>query len=901
MIDILGVNSVSIPEDVPVRRTPPRSPFLRYSDYLEKFDDRTLFFDVFLCPNRGNTVVAIGPKLRNLWTDLQPKFFDPRNNTELQVKIDRLISVDIITINCETPLPYLILETSFFEAKIHVSPSKSESFNQKNCAITLQKDNDPIWIKDWIQFYSSEHGADTFIIYDNNSERYSPDNLGQLLSEHLPDGCHVSIMSWPFKYGPNDHRRPHTIWLADSDYCQRGMLEHARRRFLTDAAGVISVDIDELIFRENRMTLYDALKISKTGYIEVPGVMIEANTASPSETVRHKNYFKIGSSETVESSPAKWAAVPSKLSPTVQWSQHSVVGANICPQSSNFCFGHFRAINTNWDLHSPNTLSISRTGLDPDKQTVDLIPLKQALSRAFGAETDEREIDFANRTKALCKEVRKQKFSVPEISDDKDGSSLDWKYNFHRSVIAPIYGSGFQEALDFAKAGMQIDPHNFYLISVYCRHLEEDENFEDLYAYLKTIDFASIKRFRTTILSIYAHAALQTQRFSEAIVILDECFSLGAWHPGYHCLAAQALERAGQVSRAEEELRRAVSKATSSRFAAETIALQAELLDQTGMNRLPNTHCAEGYSAFRVQLAHTVFLLHQNRAEDAVASSRDLIELDPVNGRAWFHASRCWKLSADLEKEKECLDCAITTMEKKYQYGPDFTLGEVERNYWQISRARELVLIYIRAGLHAKALEAFSRYLQKGSFDTDTVFNLLRDFWRHDFSDPVLDLAFSKLQKKPEGIQNFGDLSVSYHLEQGNLRSAAEAAKMTSQTNQLWALGKLFSKLMKESDFSSAVQVAEKISDIDPENVNSIVRLSSAHIKQGNFSVSLRHAKEAVRRYPTDVRGHIFRANSLIGERNFPEAKASIDESLQIHPQDVTLLRLQERIRKRIG
>ena len=104
------------------------------------------------------------------------------------------------------------------------------------------------------KFYSKFHAANAFLIFDNGSGRYSFQDL--LNSIELPKNVDIlGVVNWPFKFGPQAVDHPY--W--DSDFCQYGALETARRRFLAKSRAVLSVDIDELVINElDSETIFDA-------------------------------------------------------------------------------------------------------------------------------------------------------------------------------------------------------------------------------------------------------------------------------------------------------------------------------------------------------------------------------------------------------------------------------------------------------------------------------------------------------------------------------------------------------------------------------------------------------------------------------------------------------------------
>src|SRR5262249_24401538 len=136
----------------------------------------------------------------------------------------------------------LALDTSIGRFDISPTPSMSPLFKDKRVLFTLSKNNKIEWIADWIRYNRDIHGANAVLIYDNASTIYSPTELMERLRP-MPGMNETCVVSWPFKYGPLGLGLLH-YW--DSNFCQYGMLEHARWMFLQQARSALNSDIDEL-------------------------------------------------------------------------------------------------------------------------------------------------------------------------------------------------------------------------------------------------------------------------------------------------------------------------------------------------------------------------------------------------------------------------------------------------------------------------------------------------------------------------------------------------------------------------------------------------------------------------------------------------------------------------------
>jgi hypothetical protein len=165
---------------------------------------------------------------------------------------------------------------------------------------------------------------------------------------------------WPFKYGPQGHNAK-LYW--DSDYCQHGSFEHARRKYLQNAKSVINADIDELVLSHSGESVCAAAERSWTGIVRYYGRWIvggsETATTEPVPRNRHKEFETVLKPDTrkklgiltVDANRclAKWTVVPRRCPDWSQWRPHVINGwppARLWTTSFNY--RHFRELSNGW-------------------------------------------------------------------------------------------------------------------------------------------------------------------------------------------------------------------------------------------------------------------------------------------------------------------------------------------------------------------------------------------------------------------------------------------------------------------------------------------------------------------------------------------------------------------------
>lgn len=352
---IVRTSPLLVPETSDLRRDPPRPVELRPANYMEKFDGTTVAYDVF---KRGDDVWLVGPPLRNFRAPLLESL-ETHPDQHLKVScVDLNRAYEAIATGGPEDREYIDAVFGGFEARAQINRSELGLFADCNVLVTLSKDNKLNWITDWARFYAQNHGVNAVLFYDNASSRYDAQAI--LGSLDLPELDVVVVVEWPFKYGPQGGRwEDGTDYPWDSDFCQSGVLTHARRRFLERARYVVNHDIDELAITRSGCSLFDHVDSSPNGYIVYSGQWIETVSASVRDAGADRTfadfcYFRPSRARTT----TKWAIDPTRASGAEQWRAHWVAGINENVESS-VMHRHFAGITTGWkydrqdDYYSP--------------------------------------------------------------------------------------------------------------------------------------------------------------------------------------------------------------------------------------------------------------------------------------------------------------------------------------------------------------------------------------------------------------------------------------------------------------------------------------------------------------------------------------------------------------------
>jgi hypothetical protein len=340
-----------------IRRETVRPVEHRGDDFDARFDADTLFFDAF--PGVDGRIVLLGPPFLNLLPALKTMTLTAQpSGVPCRFEIRELDRHGQIHVSAPDGTRSLTLAASFGTVDIAISPSELDLFASRRVLFTLSRNNHLSWVKDWIRFARDIHRADAVLFYDNNSTHYTTANLADAIGSL--DGIAVArVVNWPFRYGPQglDAWR---FW--DSDYCQHGAWEHARRRFLGAARSAQNADVDELVVPLDGRTVFEAAENDHFGIARYCGRWVTGISDRPAAERgerRHTDYHVVTRERMIrkygvlqvdaERSAQKWTIVPSRCPDGSQWRAHSIAGWLPARRTSTaFSYRHFREINDSW-------------------------------------------------------------------------------------------------------------------------------------------------------------------------------------------------------------------------------------------------------------------------------------------------------------------------------------------------------------------------------------------------------------------------------------------------------------------------------------------------------------------------------------------------------------------------
>lgn len=339
---------IQLPTDSKLARDRITPAEARTSDYDEKYDFHTFCYDAF---DVEGAAALVGPPLLNLEPVANINYDRIARNALLH--IDRRRKVDVIHAEGWSAGRTFTVDLGGLAFNRTVGRNHRKAFAGRKVILTMFKFEPLVWLREWIEFNVRYHGADAALIYCNDLPHLTPQQVIDGLSD-IDGLTTLCVVDFPFPYGPD-----RGLW--DANFCQFGMLEHARLKYLTEASGVLVGDIDELVITSDHRSAFAILDESNEGYLFFGGKFVSTATGEeatkPVLDRRHRHYCFV-SSTVAGAHPfvgTKWIIAPAKAG-SAQWQTHRVSGFATQQLRTDVELRHFLHISTGWKESRPPAL-----------------------------------------------------------------------------------------------------------------------------------------------------------------------------------------------------------------------------------------------------------------------------------------------------------------------------------------------------------------------------------------------------------------------------------------------------------------------------------------------------------------------------------------------------------------
>ena len=350
--ELLSLSGVRLPSGGRIAREMPLAPEKRSERYIQSFDAHTLIYDCFA---NGDTLTLICPRLLNLWPlvrdGLRVDGKRPRirrkkflRYEELRVKGTLASSVSVEIDKDTLPVPINAIETP--------------RFARRNVLVTQCKNTPIDWITDWAKYHAATHSVDAVLLFDNGSTTVSPVDI-QTALRSVKGIKTAYVISTPFPYGDNAGGR----FVTPTKFLQTAVLNLGRLRFFGNAAGVLSLDVDEMLPPMNGGTIFDLATKSPLGIVSFTGEWLFTEQDGP-QPQKHHNLRVPGRN----CKNPKWCAVPNKGAAKFSWAVHRP-GGILAPftKTDALKYWHCFSTSTSWKQNRsgrPSGAEIAKTAVD---------------------------------------------------------------------------------------------------------------------------------------------------------------------------------------------------------------------------------------------------------------------------------------------------------------------------------------------------------------------------------------------------------------------------------------------------------------------------------------------------------------------------------------------------------
>ncbi|MBO9477022.1 hypothetical protein J7382_05705 [Shimia sp. R11_0] len=339
-----------VPPELELTRALPTRCEIRDENVWQSYDQTTLFYDVVHCSQSGLVKVFM-PKLFNLkHAFLASSFlFD-----DTPIKIHRLIEgrqFDVAVFKVVSkPNIFRVVMSKNAEVTARVN-TRDTTISDANILFTMSKDNPLEWIKDWAQFHVRQHGTDTIVIIDNDSDTYNLEDILECLSS-INNLKHIRILNAPLPFGPSQGDCTH--WSL-AKFLQVAMLNLGFWRFGMRNSVFLNLDVDELLMSRKDNSIYDKIRQKPFGYMTFPGEWYYATDRG--QRPMHSDHFLYCTDD--KPCPTKYAIHTDSILSKLALKVHNLnyIDRRFFKSKDDFYFLHCRQISTSWkyDRSSGNT------------------------------------------------------------------------------------------------------------------------------------------------------------------------------------------------------------------------------------------------------------------------------------------------------------------------------------------------------------------------------------------------------------------------------------------------------------------------------------------------------------------------------------------------------------------
>ncbi|NBO21160.1 MAG: hypothetical protein EBU97_04335, partial [Rhodobacteraceae bacterium] len=280
VVQMVRLRGFGLAPDANLMRSLPERLDALGADVSAEFDAATVFYAGWQT-TAENRIALYGPPLRNLKAQIrQTRFLSGSRTLSLRSVRDHY-KFSKTTLAGSVERGEVQFANPAFAGSLPVQHSMmGRAFAGKNVIYTMSKNNDLRWIVDWLTWHHKRHGANAFVIVDNQSSAYSADDLADALRSVSGYDQGMVILA-PFPFGPRRQA------AASLQYLQLAMHNMIFEQLLHRSRAVLFTDIDELVFANADLSIFDAACDSWLGVVGIAGRWMHQPLGTPARHGAH--------------------------------------------------------------------------------------------------------------------------------------------------------------------------------------------------------------------------------------------------------------------------------------------------------------------------------------------------------------------------------------------------------------------------------------------------------------------------------------------------------------------------------------------------------------------------------------------------------------------------------------
>lgn len=311
---------------------------LRVGAFNAEYDFNTLVYDAFYVPERGATALICPPLLNLKHVFRGADWREGPTKLRLAAMLEHKRWVEVWMRGARLGRD-IAFEYDDFDARITPSHCEPELFSGLCCALTKSRNNDLRWLWDWADYHARVHGLEGVVLFDHMSDRYTAADVEATLSS-VPGIRSVCVIESAYPFGPTNDNNALFLQVAEMNI--------ARLRFLPRAAGVLCVDIDELVAPSPDGSVFATARKSPLGYALFRGSWRYPQPAAKSRPRLHRDHVLRREGE--RDCQTKYCIRPKGLFGNVHWDIHGSVRGFLKPRlvTTKLHYWHCWGISTSW-------------------------------------------------------------------------------------------------------------------------------------------------------------------------------------------------------------------------------------------------------------------------------------------------------------------------------------------------------------------------------------------------------------------------------------------------------------------------------------------------------------------------------------------------------------------------